>query len=409
MRLSRRLLMFVFCGLAPLSVALANADEVLTLDQALTRARERAPSVLSARARIEEARARLGAASRLLRENPEIEAAAGKTISGADPQTKVDAGLIQNFQIGGRRSARIGAARSELDAAIAGGENQLREASRDVAVTFFRALESQKRVTLAADAEKIAEDVLDLAWRRHEAGDAALLDVNLARVAASRARTETQAARATLVLHLRDLRVLLALPLEQPLVPSGELRLDQSYALSALLAKAAERPDLQALRAGVQAAEAELDFAEALAWPELGLGAIYEREEGRDYILGAVRLTLPIFDRGQYERSETSVRLTRLRLELQDAILAVHSEVAAAFEVHRLQNAAVEELERNALPLLDDNEALSRESYEAGQISLVELLLARREVLDARVDYLARLLDAAVAAAELEASAGVLR
>src|SRR2546426_12647790 len=52
-----------------------SQDAVLTLDQALARARERAPSILSAKARIDEARGRLAGASVLLRDNPLIETA----------------------------------------------------------------------------------------------------------------------------------------------------------------------------------------------------------------------------------------------------------------------------------------------------------------------------------------------
>ena len=57
--------------------------------------------------------------------------------------------------------------------------------------------------------------------------------------------------------------------------------------------------------------------------------------------------------------------------------------------------------------VLDENEALSRESYDVGQISVVELLLVRRQMLEIRNEYLSRLLDAAIASADLEASAGV--
>jgi cobalt-zinc-cadmium efflux system outer membrane protein len=108
-------------------------------------------------------------------------------------------------------------------------------------------------------------------------------------------------------------------------------------------------------------------------------------------------------------RAEARARAHRLELELEAARREVRREVSTAFEVYLQQKAAVEELARNALPVLEENESLSRESYEAGQISLAELLLVRREILETRNDYLSRLLDGAIAVADLEASAGVLR
>jgi cobalt-zinc-cadmium efflux system outer membrane protein len=84
-------------------------------------------------------------------------------------------------------------------------------------------------------------------------------------------------------------------------------------------------------------------------------------------------------------------------------------EVQTAFAVYQRREAAAIELERNALPGLDDNEALARRSYEAGLLSLAEWLLIRREILETKGEHLTRLLEAAVAGVELEASAGVLQ
>jgi len=57
------------------------AEEALTLESVLARARAQAPSIVSARARIEEARARVRGAS-VLRENPVLEAAVGHRDDG---------------------------------------------------------------------------------------------------------------------------------------------------------------------------------------------------------------------------------------------------------------------------------------------------------------------------------------
>jgi cobalt-zinc-cadmium efflux system outer membrane protein len=384
------------------------AQESLTLEQALERARERSPSVLAARARIEEARARLAGASLLLRENPELEAAAGGRSSAENDTEKVEVGILQNLDIGGRRSARIGIARAELVASAAESENALRQALRSVAAAFFRALHAQERLNLADRAEAIATEILEIARRRHEAGDVSLLDVNLAQAALSRARADEYAARSSVSAAFGDLRALLALPPEQEVKLAGELRLSRRYDLGDLLARATDRPDIRALRSEVEAASAEHRLGKALAWPEFGIGGRYEREEGDDRLLGAVRLTLPLFDRGQAVRAEARARTRRLELELEAALRDVRREIRTAFEVYTHEAAAADELARNAVRLLEENESLSRESYEAGQISLAELLLVRREILETRTDYLSHLQDAAIAGANLEASAGVL-
>ena len=394
---------------AVVGASTAAAQETLTLERALTLARDRTPSVLSARARIEEARARLSAASLFLRDNPEVDAAAGRRNSPADDSEKVEVGVIQKLDLGGRRSARIGIARAELVSSAADAENALRQALRSVASAFFRAYQGQERVALASGAEAITSEILETARRRHEAGDVAILDVNLAQAAVARARADVHAARSTQSAALGELRALLAFPAEQEVKLEGTLQISRVYDLPDLLAKAIDRPDIRALQSELEAANAEFRLGRALAWPEFGIGGRYEREEGDDVVLGAVRLTLPLFDRGQNVRAEARARAHRIELELDAARRDVRREVSTALEVYLEQKAAAEELEKNGLRVLEDNESLSRESYEAGQISLAELLLVRREILETRSDYLTHLVDTAIAAADLEASAGVLK
>jgi len=403
MRLSRKLVLDV--ALILLVAGSGAAQEALTLEQALSLARERAPAVLFARARIEEARGRLSAASAI--RNPEVEAAAGGAISGEPRSAKVDAGFLQDVELGGRRSSRIDVARAEMTSSIAEADDVLRRAQREVAAAFFRGLQAQERLALLAGAERIAEDTLEAARRRHESGDVALLDVNVARAAAARARSDVHGARSQLAASLAELRVLLGFSSEEQVRLDGKISTPRRFDLEDLLEKAVERPDVRALQSELDAANAGLRLGQALSWPELGLGAVYQREEGQDFLLGAVRLSLPVFDRGEGVRAEARARAGRLTQELDARRRAVRIEVRAAFEIYDQQRAAVEELERDALGVVEENETLSKESYDVGQISLIELLLVRRQMLEIRSDHLSRLLDAAIASADLEASAGV--
>jgi cobalt-zinc-cadmium efflux system outer membrane protein len=194
----------------------------------------------------------------------------------------------------------------------------------------------------------------------------------------------------------------------EPLELAGDLRDRRQLDRKGLLTRAARRADLRALEAKLAEAEAELRLARAEAWPDLGLGARYERDERDDIVVGELSLTLPVFDRAQGARAEASARVRRLRVELDAARRAADVELQTALTVHARRANAVEELEANALPLLDENESLARRSYEAGQMPLAELLLVRRETLDTRREYLERLLETAVAAIDVEASAGAL-
>jgi cobalt-zinc-cadmium efflux system outer membrane protein len=386
----------------------AGAARALTLEQALALARERAPGVLVARARVDEAAARLQGASVLLQHDPTVEGAIGTRDADSASTAESALAVQQTFELGGRRRARIDGAAAELDVAGAAAEDASRGVVREAALAFHRALHARDGVRLAAQAETLAADGLRAAQVRYAAGDAPALDVDLARAALARARSALRAAEAAHEAELGRLRLALGLTREEPLAVEGTLGTRPSYDLAALLANAPARADRRALAAEIRAAEAGVRLGRGLGWPELGLGARHEREEGDEILSAEWSVTLPIFDRGRGVRAEAAARARRLRLAAATLDRAIDHEIRTALEVYRLRLAAVDEIEREALPLVEHNERLAERSYDTGGLGLVELLFVRRESLDTRREHLDRLLDAAAARTELEFHAGLL-
>ena len=388
---------------------LRGEDLGLSLDDVLARARERAPVILAARRQIDEARGRLVGASVLLRDNPVVQGAAGPRRREHGTSTDLDVGISQTFELGGRRAARIDGATAGVDVQAARGDDAARRLLRDVSAAFFRAVAADERVRLARTAEGFLGDLQLVAARRYRSGDIPVLDLNLALTAMARARSDRRAAEADVVATRGALQVLLGGEVDEPLRLRGALHGRRRYDLDALLARAPERADLRELAAEVGEAEAEVRLGTGAAWPDLGVGVRYGREEGADIALGALSVTLPLFAHGQEQRATGAARASRLRFELDAQRRVVRAQVRTAFDIYQHQVAAAEELEREVLPRLDENEALSRRSYEAGQLGLPELLIIRRETLDTRRVHQDRLLDAVLAGVELEAAAGVLQ
>ena len=138
-------------------------------------------------------------------------------------------------------------------------------------------------------------------------------------------------------------------------------------------------------------------------------GARYQREERNNIVLGGLTLTLPMFSKGQEPIASGLARATRLRAELDATRIRIGIEVRTALAAYQSRVEAVQLLERDALPGLDESVTLATRSFEVGQIGLAELLLIRREIIDTRFQYLDALLEAAIARVELDARAGVLR
>jgi cobalt-zinc-cadmium efflux system outer membrane protein len=146
-----------------------------------------------------------------------------------------------------------------------------------------------------------------------------------------------------------------------------------------------------------------------LARPDFAVRTGYKREEGADVVSAGVSISLPWFQRGQEEQAVGRVRAAGLRSQLEAARRSAETEVRTAFAAYQSRVQAVEELEKTAIPAIEDNETLAQRSFEAGEINLGELLLIRQEILEARRAYLGLLLEARLAAAELETRAGAHR
>jgi cobalt-zinc-cadmium efflux system outer membrane protein len=399
-----------WCLLLFLPLVCRGEETTLTFEQALDLARTRAPIVLAARARIAEARGRLKGASVLFQQNPSIEAEAGPRLSGPNNFTDIDVALTQEFELGGRRSARIAGAEAGVARETADSGEATRRLLREVATSFSRALAAQERVRFLTTTEKLAQEFLEIAERRYRAGDVAILEVNLSRTSAARARAERRVAAADLSTELGEMRVLLGMKRGESIVVAGDLHVRGAYNQAELLARSLEdRPDFQALQAELREAEADVRLGEGFRWPDLALGARYRRDTGDNIYQGGLKITLPVFSRGQELRATGNARSSRVRLEMEALRNAVQHEIASSFEAYEGRVEASVELERGALPSLTENENLAKRSYEEGEIGIAELLLIRKETLDTRLAYVNSLLDAKLAEVELQFRAGVLR
>jgi outer membrane protein, heavy metal efflux system len=384
-------------------------DNALTLEQALNRARLKAPLLLSARARVEEARGRLKGASIILQANPTIEGTMGPRLSDQGRTMDGEFSVSQDFDVLGRRSARIAGAQIGVAREIAVSSETGRGLLRDVAVAFTRALAANEKLRVLTTAEQVSSSILETSERRYQAGDIPILEVNLAKNGTARARAELWAGRADLVTSLGELRVLLGMSPEEDFLVSGDLKTPKKYDLAALVSMAEDRPDIRVLESDLQGALSDVRLGNTFRLPDFGLIARYQRDQGDNLAQAGVRVTLPVFSRGQELTATGTARAARIRGELDAIKTAIRNEVKTAFDAYMYRAEALQKLERLALPSLLENETLARRSYEEGEIGLAELLLIRREILETRLTYVTTLLDAALAGVDLEFKSGVLR
>ncbi|HEU4733314.1 MAG TPA: TolC family protein [Kofleriaceae bacterium] len=377
----------------------------LDLRGALDRAHRVAPEAIAARGRVAEARALVIGAGLPFTSNPEVEIGAGPRLT-TDRPIDADARIEQSLEPG-RRGARRGLARAEVDRAQALAAAAVRELDLEVSAAFVEALFAERGAELARHGEDLAQRAVDVAERRRKAGDITDLDANLARAALGRARSAVQAAAAQRAGAAGRLAELIGAQAGDTIAVRGDLRALAAPALDAVPPAGAARADVRALTAERELAIAERAQAVASGRPEVALWGSYRREDTADIVLGGLRMTLPVWNRAQGETAAARAREQRA-MEARDAALrAADRQLADARAVYQGALRSVEIFERDVAPLLEDSEQLLQRTVDAGQITVSDYLVARQELLNGRREYLDRLLALARAAVALRYAAGV--
>lgn len=173
----------------------------------------------------------------------------------ADRFTDYQFGLAQVLEPGARRSARVDGANAAIAQGTANVDEVTRTTLRQAAAAYYRAVHANDRIKLLNAAFELASSVYSAADRRYKAGDIAVLDVNIARASLARVRADREGAEASRAMAVGELRQLLCL--EDDTTVDGSLSTPTPADLGVALQTASQRPELKALDAAVQEAEAE--------------------------------------------------------------------------------------------------------------------------------------------------------
>ncbi len=393
---------FLCLPIMMLGVASASADDKLTLQDVITRARSQGPAPVVARARVDEARSGLVGARRFATRNPVLEADVGPRWSDGR-STDAQVSLSLPYDLGGRRDKRVAVAEADIRRQQLDASNSERITVATAVLAYYQVLHADRRLALAEDRVRLAEAAEQTAAQRNRAGDVAEFEVNLARGEVARAHSGVSAATSDQIRARGQLAIVLGLPTLKGVIIVGDLAdrslLDQPGATLA-------RPDIRILEQEVTLAKAEGALAAVERWPSLDLRVLYQHERDVDIVLAGIAVALPVFEHGQGDAARARARAKRAEIEVTARKATVATEVDTSRETYEAAVVSVQRLEAEAIPISAANETAAAASYRAGKIDLGTLLLIRREVLDTRREHLDRLLDAAVAAVALWSAHG---
>jgi cobalt-zinc-cadmium efflux system outer membrane protein len=147
----------------------------------------------------------------------------------------------------------------------------------------------------------------------------------------------------------------------------------------------AGRPDLRALRLEQRAAASEATMHRRSAIPDPTVGVTYTRDYyeaagNQPYTVGvSASIPLPFFDHGQYQAIEADHRAEELAATLQSSERHAISDARSLVIRRRVLQNKLDNIQRAALPRSKEVVDSTTVAYQRGQISLTDLLIARRE------------------------------
>lgn len=392
-----------------LAASAANAGETFDVDTAVRQALSNDPDVITAQAEVSEAEARQQQAGLLFQDNPQVEGGAGPR-KGERTSTDYSVELSQQIEIGGQRTARIEAANASLNASRARLAWRRVETAASVRQSFGRVLAAQRLVAVARDSENTAQQALDAADKRFRAGDISRLEINAARIEHGRSAQDRSRAEQRAAVALAELHLMLALPPEETLVVRGDLPNPSTVPLGELptsIAKALEvRGDLQMAHADVETARAESRLAASEWLPKPRVGASFAHEEGDDIVQGLIGVDLPAFNRNQAGRGTAAARVVQTEQVWQAVRRRAEQEIRLAHFRVRAAEQAASAYAADVVSAMRENLDLSNRAYQASQLDFTQLLLIRRESIEAHRGYVDALEELNAARADLNRALG---
>lgn len=319
----------------------------------------------------------------------DVEYKFAKGDSASETELDVIQDVLDLVQLPQRRAI----ARADLDAARARAISATIELVARVEVAYIDVVAAQQELELRQTAYDAAAASADIAERMHAAGN--LPDLGLARERDQREQARLDLARAQVEIEVRreEMNQVLGLTGEHtkwtvngrlPEVPSSAPSLDtlERDAVAASL-------DIAAVRAEADAARGRVGLARFRSViPELGVGVSADRKDGEWELGPALAIGLPLFNQGQGPRARANAELRRA----QNEAIATAVELRATARSTRQRVLGTYFEARHLMTVVLPNRqtvlAETLKQYNAMNASTFELLVARRDLVDAGRQYI---------------------
>ena len=408
----RRKYLFLFTIFALFISNSVQANEPVSLEEALSIAKQNNPKVIEAQKNIEIAKAKYKNSKKL--KNPELDIDVAKLAYDLEDQSKFDEDRLegevrinQSIQIWGKRGLSIGVAKDEKQQVEYEYQSIWMDIFRQVKEQYAETLLHQKEIELTRNGLDRAQRLLEQVNIKFNEGKARNHELSRSKLEVANARNDYLEAENGFNISLGQLNILLGrsmgenLKLKDNLTPK-ELEQDFDELFEIALS---ERADVLSQERQVSKKEKMLKMAKRLRLPDVILGLFVERED-EIYSAGAgISFELPFWNQSQQdirgavlEKEIAESNLSALKKEVElDVYIAFKNTIFAKKSLSNLQEAIKEANELLRIVTIE---------YQEGEATFLIYLEGLASYKETKKNYLASLSNYANKLAVLEQKVG---
>lgn len=311
-----------------------------------------------------------------------------------DDGTAVEMSIVQDFLEILYLPLRKRVAEAQFEATKLRVAGAVIDLAGETRLAFYELQGSQQTLEMRRQVRQATESSYDLAQRMRRAGNITELELVNEQALYEQSKVSLAAAEAQVALDRERLNELMGTwgdavgwqtavrlpePVQQPALQEGVERRAVAQSL-----------DLGAARLEIEAAGRRLGIVRPFAaLPSVEAGASAEREPGGEWGLGpALAFPVPLFNQGQPAVARAQAEYRRAWQEYAALAVAVRARVRAAMTAVESARQRAEYYRRVILPVRQRIVQQTQLQYNAMQVGPFELLVAKRDQIDAAAEYI---------------------
>ena len=324
------------------------------------------------------------------------------------PNATEDYGYLgQIFELGGKRSSRLGVAEATVRKTEAERTLMMQQIAGRVAAAYWMAVSSAEIVNQLEEDRVAVAEIVRYNKARVDAGAMRGIDLIRVQIEQDRLLLALEAARRDAVLARIDLFRQIGRTPDPRVEFTDKLESSAPIQPETAAIVLAGRPDVAAAREAVAVAQEDVKLQRSLGVPDLDLLGGFKRNSGSNTLYTGLQIPLSFRNRnqGEVERAEANVHLAQDRLD--QLTLSVGADIASAQEAYSRQQAIVHDILPDMRARAKQNLAIMNDAYRTGGVDLVRYLDAERTALDVEVSALRTLTEFQQASLRLQLAYGV--